>query len=110
MALTLITRHLERCRVISARPLWRVPVWIGFLQQGRYAVGTLDVDAQRGVLLDREQGVAAIRVRAMQSAAALPAYRPNAQVAAEVLAPDAMRGLQRMQKSTEPTGCGGGTG
>jgi len=34
----------------------------------------LDVDAQRGALLEREQGVAAIRARARQIAAALPAY------------------------------------
>ena len=47
----------------------------------------VNVDAQRGALLEREQGVAAIRARVMQIAAALPAWRPNAQVAAEVLAP-----------------------
>jgi hypothetical protein len=73
--------------VLDARTLWRVPVWIGFLQQGRYAVGMLDVDAQRGALLEREQGVAAIRARARQIAGMLPAWRPNAQVAAKYLAP-----------------------
>lgn len=77
--------------VIGARPIWCVPVWIGFLQQGRYAVGALDVDVQRGALLEREQGVTAIRVRATQIAGTLLAYRPNAQVGAEVLAPNAMR-------------------
>lgn len=66
-------------------------MWIGFLHQGRYAVGALDVDSQSGALLDREQGVAAIRARARQIAGTLPAYRSNAQVAAEYLAPDAMR-------------------
>ena len=71
--------------VLGARPIWRVPVWIGFLQQGRYTVGALDVDAQRGALLEREQGVAAIRARAGQTA------------------------LQRMQKSTDTTGCCGVT-
>ncbi len=73
--------------VFGARPIWRVPVWIGFLQQGRYTVGALDVDAQSGALIEREQGVAAIRARARQIAGTLPAYRPIAQVAAEVLAP-----------------------
>jgi hypothetical protein len=85
-------------------------VWIGFLDQGRYAVGMLDVDAQRSTLLEREQGVAAMRARAGQIAAALPAYRPNAQVAAESLAPDAVRTLQRMQTSTDLPGCCGVTG
>ena len=42
-------------------------------------------------LLEREQGAAAIRARARQIAGTLPAYRPIAQVAAEYLAPDAMR-------------------
>lgn len=96
--------------VIGARPIWRVPVWIGFLHQGRYAAGTLGVDAQRGALLERAQGVAAIRARAAQIAAALPAYRPNAQVVAESLARDAVRTVQRMQKSTDTTGCCGVTG
>jgi len=45
------------------------------------------MDAQRGALLEREQGAAAIRARARQIAATLPAWRPIAQVAAEVLAP-----------------------
>jgi hypothetical protein len=61
-------------------------VWIGFLHQGRYAAGTLDVDEQSGVLLEREQGVAAMRARATQSAATLPTWRPNPQVVAESLA------------------------
>ena len=73
--------------MIGARPVWRASVWIGFLQQGRYTIGALNVDVQRGALLEREQGVAAIRARARQSAGTLPAWRPNAQVAAEVLAP-----------------------
>jgi hypothetical protein len=60
---------------------WHGLVWIGFLHQGRYAAGTIDVAAQSGALLDREQGVAAIRARATQSAADLSAWRPNAQVA-----------------------------
>ena len=51
----------------------------------------MDVDAQTGVLLDREQSVAASRASATQIAAALPAYRPNAQVVTDYLAPDAMR-------------------
>ena len=72
--------------MIGARPIWRVPVWIGFLQQGRYTVGALDVDAQRGALLEREQGVAAIRARAGQIT------------------------LQRMQTSTDLPGCCGVTG
>ncbi len=38
-------------------------VWIDFLQQGRYTVGALDVDAQSDALLEREQGVAAVRAR-----------------------------------------------
>lgn len=96
--------------VIGARPLWRVPVWSGFLQQGRYAVGILDVDAPHGALLEREQGVAAIRARATRSVAALPAWRTNAQVAAEYLAPDAGRERQRMQTTTDLPGCGGVTG
>ncbi len=77
--------------VLGARPIWRTPVWIGFLQQGRYTVGALDVDAQSGALLEREQGVAAMRAQATQIAETLPAYRPSAQVAVEYPAPDAMR-------------------
>jgi hypothetical protein len=46
----------------------------------------LDVDAQRGALLEREQGVAAMRARARQIT------------------------LQRMQTSTDLPGCGGVTG
>lgn len=76
--------------VLDARTLWRALVWIGFLHQGRDAVGTIDVDAQSDVLLDPQQGVAAIRARATPIAAALPACRPNQQVAADYLAPDAM--------------------
>jgi hypothetical protein len=61
----------------------------------------VNVDAPRGVLLDPEQGVAAIRARATQIAAAWPAWRPNAQVAAESLAPDAMSARQPMQTATD---------
>jgi hypothetical protein len=72
--------------VIGERTIWRAPVWIGFLDQGRYAVGMLDVDAQRGALLEREQGVAAIRARTGEIT------------------------LQRMQTSTDLPGCCGVTG
>lgn len=36
--------------VLGAHQIGRAPVWIGFLPQGYYAVGALDVDAQRGAL------------------------------------------------------------
>jgi hypothetical protein len=72
--------------VFGARPIWRVPVWIGFLHQGRYTVCTLDVDAQSGALLEREQGAAAMRARAGEIT------------------------LQRMQTSTDLPGCCGVTG
>lgn len=49
------------------------------------------IDVRTAAILDLEPGIAALQVRAMQIAAALPAWRPNAQVAAEYLAPDAMR-------------------
>ena len=62
--------------VLDARPLWRAPVWIGFLQQGRDAVGTLDVDAQRGVLLDPQQGVAASRARTCRLRQRCPPVAP----------------------------------
>ena len=29
-----------------------MPVWIGFLHQGRFEVGALDIDAQTGAILD----------------------------------------------------------
>ena len=45
-----------------------------------------------------------IRARAMQVAAALPAYRPNAQVATDYLAPDAMRAENRLAEEEERTG------
>jgi len=38
---------------------------------------------QTGAILDLEPGVVALRVRAMQTAAALPAYNSNPQVVAE---------------------------
>ncbi len=74
--------------VIGERTIWRVPVWIGFLHQGRYDVGTLDVDAQTGVILDQDESVAAIRARATEIARTLPAYRPNPNIAVEYLAPN----------------------
>ena len=69
--------------VVVERTVWRVPVWIGFLRQGRFAVGALDVDAHTGAILDQEQRVAAIQARASELAAALPAYTPNPNIAAE---------------------------
>ncbi|HHY54152.1 MAG TPA: hypothetical protein GYA08_01830 [Chloroflexi bacterium] len=74
--------------VIGERTVWRAPVWIGFLHQGRYAVGSLDVDAQTGAILDQEQSIAMIRARATEIAATLPPYRPNPKIAAEYLAPN----------------------
>ncbi len=74
--------------VVGERTVWRVPVWIGFLHQGRFAVGALDVDARSGVIIDREQSVAAIQARATEFAATLPAYAPNPNVAVEYLAPN----------------------
>lgn len=74
--------------VISERTIWRVPVWIGFLHQGRFEVGTLDVDAQTGAILDQDESIAAIRVRATEIAATLPTYSPNPNIAAEYLAPN----------------------
>jgi hypothetical protein len=74
--------------VIGERTVWRVPVWIGFLHQGRCKVGALDVDAQTGAILDQEQSVAAIQARATEIAATLPAYSPNPKIAAEYLAPN----------------------
>jgi len=74
--------------VVGERTVWRVPVWIGFLHQGRFAVGALDVDARTGAILDQEQSVAAIRARATELAASLPAYSPNPIIATEYLAPN----------------------
>ena len=74
--------------VIGARTIWRVPVWIGFLHQGCFAVGALDVDAQTGAILDPDRSLAAIRAQATEIAATLPAYSPNPKIAAEYLAPN----------------------
>lgn len=79
--------------VVGDRTVWRVPVSIGFLHQGRFPVGALDVDARSGAILDQDQGVAAIQARAAELAAALPPYVPNQQVAAEFLAPDPIMAL-----------------
>jgi hypothetical protein len=76
--------------VVGKRTVWRVPVWIGFLHQGRFAVGALDVDAHTGTILDSAQRVAAVQTRAAEIAAALPAYTPNPHIAVEYLAPDAV--------------------
>ncbi len=62
--------------VVGDRTIWRVPVWIGFLHQGRFMAGTIDVDAKTGMLLDREQSVAAIQARATELAATLPPTPP----------------------------------
>jgi hypothetical protein len=75
---------------VGEHTVWRVPVWIGFLHQGRFAVGALDVDARTGAILDQAQRVAAIQARASELAAALPAYAPNPSIAAEFLAPGAV--------------------
>lgn len=72
--------------VIGGRTVWRVPVWVGFLHQGRFAVGALDVDAMTGAILDQDQSVASIRARATELAAALPPYSPNPNIAVEFLA------------------------
>lgn len=74
--------------VVGERTVWRVPVRIGFLHQGRFAVGALDVDAQTGAILEQEQSVAAIQERATKLAASLPAYSPNPTIATEYLAPN----------------------
>ena len=74
--------------VIGERTIWRVPVWIGFLHQGCFAVGALDVDAQTGAILDPDRSLAAIRAQATEIAATLPAYSPNPKIAAEYLAPN----------------------
>ena len=74
--------------VVGERTVWRVPVWIGFLHQGRFAVGALDVDARTGAILDQEQSVAAIQERATKLAASLPAYSLNPTIATEYLAPN----------------------
>ena len=63
--------------VVGDRTVWRVPVSIGFLHQGRFAVGTIDVDATSGAILDQDQSVAAILARASELAAGLPPYVPN---------------------------------
>jgi hypothetical protein len=74
--------------VVGDHTVWRVPVWIGFLHQGRYRVGTIDVNAMTGALLDQEKSVAAIQVRATELAATLPPYAPNPDIAVEYLAPN----------------------
>jgi hypothetical protein len=81
--------------VVNERTIWRAPVWIGFLHQGRFAVGALDVDAHTGTILDSAQRVAAIKVRAAEFAAVLPAYAPNPHIAVEYLAPDAVTAQNR---------------
>jgi hypothetical protein len=74
--------------VVGERTVWRVPVWIGFLHQGRFAVGTFDVDARTGAILDQEQSVAAIQAQATELATSLPAYSPNPIIATEYLTPN----------------------
>ena len=75
---------------MGKRTVWRAPVWIGFLHQGRFAVGAFDVDARTGTILDSTLSVAAIQTCAAELAAALPAYAPNPNIAAAYLTPDAI--------------------
>ena len=79
--------------VVGDRTVWRVPVSIGFLQQGRFPVGTIDVDARSGAILDQDQTVAAIQARAAELAAGLPPYVPNQSIATEFLAPNPIMAL-----------------
>jgi hypothetical protein len=79
--------------VVGDRTVWRVPVSIGFLHQGRFEVGTIDVDARSGALLDQVQSVAAIEASAAGLAAGLPPYVPNQNIATEFLAPNPIMAL-----------------
>jgi len=88
--------------VVGERTVWRVPVWIGFLHQGRFAVGAFDVDAHTGTILDSALSVAAIQARAAELAAALPAYVPNPHIAIEYLAPDAVTAQNRWPHTNHP--------
>ena len=81
--------------VIGEQSVWRVPVWIGFLHQGRFWVGTIDVDTRSGAILAPEQSQAAIEARAAELAAGLPPYAPNQEIAAESLASDPVTALNR---------------
>jgi hypothetical protein len=75
--------------VVGERTVWRTPVWIGFLHQGRFAVGAFDVDARTGAILDQEQSVAAIRRPGRPNLR--PACQPTARIpimATEYLAPN----------------------
>jgi hypothetical protein len=74
--------------VVGDHTVWRVPVWIGFLHQGRFMAGTIDVDAKTGEMCDRDQSVAAIEARATEFASTLPPYTPNPDLVAEFLAPN----------------------
>ena len=49
--------------VVGKRTVWRVPIWIGFPRQGRFAVGAIDVDAETGNLIDANQQTAALMAR-----------------------------------------------
>jgi hypothetical protein len=60
--------------VVGERTRWRVPVWIGFPDQGHHDVGVLEVDAQTGVFLDQERHVAEIKQRATTVAENLPPF------------------------------------
>jgi hypothetical protein len=69
------------------RALWRVPPWIGFPRQGRMGtVGTVDVDAATGEIVDRSASQVKIEQQARQLAALLPPYQPRRNIPPEVLA------------------------
>ena len=74
--------------------VWRVPVSIAFLHQGRCPVGTMDVDARSGAILDQGRSIAAIQARAAELAAGLPPYTANRNIVPEFLAPDPIMTLK----------------
>lgn len=76
--------------VIGDQTVWRVPVWIGFLQQGRFQAGVMDVDVKTGAILNQDERTAAIQARAAELAAGLPPYVPNQSATDEFLAADTL--------------------
>ena len=66
--------------IVGDRTRWRVPVWIGFPDQGRHAVGVLEIDAQTGAFLERETHVAEIVQRATTVAENLPPFAVRTEV------------------------------
>ena len=61
--------------VISQRPVWRVPVWIGFPRAGQYELGFVDVDVETGIFEATAERKAKFQQCASEIAKKLPPYQ-----------------------------------